>query len=63
MLEDSLGRAHDAGMQCIPVGYFGYSGWLLSPTPAPKLTPTHYPLLQWKPLPTKTPEPTATRTP
>jgi poly-gamma-glutamate synthesis protein (capsule biosynthesis protein) len=44
--------------------YFEYSGWLpLIPTPAPAKTPTLYPLLQFHPLPTHTPAPTATATP
>jgi poly-gamma-glutamate synthesis protein (capsule biosynthesis protein) len=44
--------------------YFGYSGWLpLVPTPAPALTPTRYPLLQFLPLPTRTPPAPATPTP
>ncbi len=44
--------------------YFGYSGWLpLVPTPAPKQTPTLYPLLQFSPLPTHTPLPPLTPTP
>ncbi len=38
--------------------YFGYSGWLpLVPTPAPAQTPTRYPLLEFNPLPTRTPLP------
>ena len=43
--------------------YFGYSGWIpLIPTPAPEQTPTLYPLLIFKPLPTATvaPPPTGT---
>ena len=44
--------------------YFGYSGWLpLIPTPAPAVTPTRYPLLEFSPLPTHTPLPAATPTP
>jgi hypothetical protein len=44
--------------------YFGYSGWLpLVPTPAPAKTPTLYPLLEFVPLPTYTPQPKATSTP
>jgi Bacterial capsule synthesis protein PGA_cap len=50
--------------------YFGYSGWIpLIPTPAPEQTPTLYPLLIFKPLPTataapsRTPLPKATPTP
>ena len=50
--------------------YFGYSGWIpLIPTPAPEQTPTLYPLLIFKPLPTataapsRTPLPTTTPTP
>ncbi len=44
--------------------YFGYSGWLpLIPTPAPEVTPTRYPLLEFIPLPTHTPAPRATPTP
>ncbi len=45
--------------------YFGYSGWLpLVPTPAPLQTPTRYPLLEFNPLPTRTPPPPeATPTP
>lgn len=44
--------------------YFGYSGWLpLVPTPAPAVTPTRYPLLQFIPLPTHTPLPGGTPTP
>jgi poly-gamma-glutamate synthesis protein (capsule biosynthesis protein) len=44
--------------------YFGYSGWIpLIPTPAPKQTPTLYPLLNFIPLPTHTPLPKATPTP
>jgi poly-gamma-glutamate synthesis protein (capsule biosynthesis protein) len=40
--------------------YFGYSAWLpLIPTPAPEETPTLYPLLNFKPLPTHTPLPDA----
>jgi poly-gamma-glutamate synthesis protein (capsule biosynthesis protein) len=44
--------------------YFGYSGWLpLVPTPAPVVTPTRYPLLEFEPLPTHTPLPAITPTP
>ena len=44
--------------------YFGYSGWLpLIPTPAPERTPTLYPMLEFKPLPTHTPLPRVTPTP
>lgn len=44
--------------------YFGYSGWMqLIPTPAPKKTPTPYPLLKFVPLPTYTPSPKATSAP
>jgi poly-gamma-glutamate synthesis protein (capsule biosynthesis protein) len=44
--------------------YFGYSGWLsLIPRPAPKQTPTLYPLLHFVPLPTHTPLPKGSPTP
>jgi len=44
--------------------YFGYSGWIpLIPTPAPEQTPTLYPLLNFVPLPTRTPVPRVTPTP
>jgi len=44
--------------------YFGYSGWIpLIPTPAPEQTPTLYPLLNFIPLPTRTPLPRVTPTP
>lgn len=44
--------------------YFSYSGWIpLIPTPAPKQTPTLYPLLNFMPLPTHTPLPRVTPTP
>jgi hypothetical protein len=44
--------------------YFGYSGWLpLIPTRAPAQTPTRYPLLNFIPLPTHTPQPKLTPTP
>ena len=44
--------------------YFGFSGWLpLVPTPAPLQAPTLYPLLQYLPIPTRTPAPLSTPTP
>lgn len=44
--------------------YFAYSGWLpLVPTPAPAQTPTRYPLLDFRALPTHTPLPDSTPSP
>jgi capsule synthesis protein PGA_cap len=44
--------------------YFAYSGWLpFVPTPGPELTPTRYPLLDFRALPTHTPLPPSTPTP